>query len=144
MPTLLRTLPLVALLALAACGAPAVPGDSTSSASSAASVSGVDIQVSQPLAQSRVTSPLTVSGTARGTWFFEASFPVSLLDANGNVLAQAPAQAQGDWMTTDMVPFTVTLTFTPPASGQGMLVLKKDNPSGLPQNDASVQVPVTF
>src|ERR1700746_2179249 len=43
-----------------------------------------------------VTSPLTITGKAKG-WYFEASFPVKLLDGQGNVLASGPAQAQGDW-----------------------------------------------
>jgi len=91
-----------------------------------------------------VKSPLVVQGEARGTWFFEASFPVKLLDAAGNQLAIAPAQAQGEWMTTDFVRFEVTLNFTPPTSSTGILVLEKDNPSGLPENAAEVRIPVRF
>ncbi len=102
------------------------------------------IRVTSPLPNQVVNSPLTITGQARGNWYFEASFPVKLLDANGNVLAQAPAQAQGNWMTTDYVPFTVTLTFANPAAGTGTLVLEKDNPSGLPQNANELRIPVTF
>ncbi len=89
-----------------------------------------------------VTSPLVVTGEAAG-WYFEASFPVRLLDSDGNEIAVTPAQAQGDWMTADFVPFQATLTFTT-ASQTGMLVLQKDNPSGEPQNDASLWIPVQF
>lgn len=46
-------------------------------------------------------------------------------------------------MTTDFVPFQATLTFET-ASQNGTLVLEKDNPSGEPQNDASLSVPVRF
>lgn len=90
-----------------------------------------------------VTSPLTVTGEASG-WYFEASFPVRLLDGHGNEIAVAPAQAQSDWMTENYVPFSVTLTFTTPSTTTGTLVLERDNPSGLPENDESIQIPVQF
>ncbi len=102
------------------------------------------IRVTSLKAGALAASPLVVSGEARGSWYFEASFPVQLLDANGVVLARAPAQAKGDWMTDTFVPFAVTLIFPTPTTATGILVLKKDNPSGLPQNDASVSIPVDF
>lgn len=102
------------------------------------------IRVTAPVKDAVVTSPLVVSGTARGTWYFEASFPVKLLDANGKVLAVAPAQAQGEWMTEEFVPFSVTLTFAKPTTATGTLVLEKDNPSGLPEHANSRTIPVKF
>ncbi len=102
------------------------------------------IRVDTPKADETVTSPLTVSGAARGHWYFEADFPVKLYDGAGSLLAAVPAQAQGDWMTEEFVPFTATLTFDPPQTGTGTLVLEKDNPSGLPEYAASVRIPVTF
>ncbi len=91
-----------------------------------------------------IASPLTVTGEARGPWYFEADFPVRLLDGFGNEIALAIATAQGDWMTTDFVPFSATLTFSPPATATGTLILEKDNPSGLPENAAAVHIPVSF
>lgn len=88
-----------------------------------------------------VGTPLIVTGSAR-TWYFEASFPIKLLDASGNVLAAVPAQAQADWMTTDWVPFKATLNFISPKDQNGTLVLMKDNPSGLPQYDEKFEIPV--
>lgn len=102
-----------------------------------------DISVSQPSANAVVTSPLLVTGEARGTWYFEASFPVKLLDDQGNEIAITPAQAQGEWMTEDFVPFEATLEFETDAL-VGTLVLEKDNPSGLPENAASISIPVQF
>jgi hypothetical protein len=85
-----------------------------------------------------------VKGRARGTWYFEASFPVELRDANGKILATGIAQAQGDWMTENFVPFSVTVTAPQSYIGPATLVLKKDNPSGLPENDASLSIPLTI
>lgn len=103
------------------------------------------IEISSPLPNGIITSPIQLSGRARGNWYFEASFPIELQDNQGNVIAVAIAQAQGDWMTEDFVPFSVNLTFAPQVAGsKGQLVFKKDNPSGMPENDASLIVPVQF
>jgi hypothetical protein len=91
-----------------------------------------------------VKSPLTIKGEARGNWYFEASFPVKLFDANGEQLAINPAEAKGDWMTTNYVPFEVTLTFATPTTNTGTLVLLKDNPSGLPEHADQLSIPVRF
>lgn len=102
------------------------------------------IEVSFPQANDTVTSPLTITGQARGNWYFEASFPIKLLDANGVTLGTTIGQATTDWMTTDFVPFTATLTYSLPTTATGTLILQKDNPSGEPANDASITIPVTF
>lgn len=92
-----------------------------------------------------IASPLTVEGSARGMWYFEASFPVVLTDEAGTILAQVPAQAQSDWMTTDFVHFKATLSFPVQTPGsRGYLILKKDNPSGDPSRDQSVKIPILF
>lgn len=103
-----------------------------------------DIIVDQPKANETVSSPLLLSGRAHGTWYFEASFPIQLLDANGTELAVAIAQAQGDWMTTDYVPFSATINLTTKYQGPATLVFKKDNPSGLPENERQITIPVTI
>lgn len=102
------------------------------------------VRVDYPRPNESVSNPLTVVGSARGNWFFEASFPIRVLDANGRELGVSPAQAQGDWMTTEFVPFTGTITFAAPTTQTGTLVLEKDNPSGLPENADEVRVPIRF
>lgn len=101
-------------------------------------------RISEPHANSIVTSPLTVRGQAPGSWFFEGSFPVQLLGVDGKILASGLATAEGDWMTTSPVPFMATLSFPSPQSGSGTLVLERDNPSGLPEMATSVSVPIRF
>lgn len=102
------------------------------------------IHVVSPTRNATITSPFTISGEARGMWYFEASFPVRLYDAEGELLGTSVAQAQGEWMTENFVPFTSVLSFTPPSTETGTLVFQKDNPSGLPEHDKEVRVPVTF
>src|SRR5688572_18282730 len=59
------------------------------------------IRVTAPVAQARVASPLKIGGQARGNWYFEATFPVLLRDANGRELARHYATAEGEWMTEE-------------------------------------------
>ena len=129
-------------LLLSAC-VPAMPAGNSAEHSSSSVAVIEDIVINSPVAGTVVKSPLTITGNARGTWFFEASFPVRLLDDTGNEIAATHADAAGDWMTDAFVPFTATLTFTT-AAKTGRLVLQKDNPSGLPENDKIVNIPVKF
>jgi len=148
-----RTLLLVALsLLLVACRqtpvvVPPAQQNSSSSAtvssSSSVEISGKEVIIESPEVNALVKSPLLVRGKARGFWFFEASLPVQLTDSNGNVIVSSPATADGEWMTTDYVDFTAELKFMTTATS-GFLVIKKDNPSGLPENDAEVKIPVKF
>ncbi|NTV22292.1 MAG: hypothetical protein HGB03_01845 [Candidatus Yonathbacteria bacterium] len=117
--------------------------------SSFASCTSDMIVLDTPGEGQRISSPLRVSGRARGMWFFEGSFPVSLTDWDGRIIAQGIAEAQGDWMTEEFVPFLATLTFETPMGGVGIpdtgsLILQKDNPSGLPENDDALEIVVRF
>ena len=85
-----------------------------------------------------------MKGQAGGYWFCEASFPVNSLGGNGKEIAVGIAQAEEEWMTTEFVPFSVTFSFQKPMTGTGTLVLKKDNPSGLPEHDDELRIPVVF
>lgn len=107
------------------------------------------IVVMTPPPGSVITSPLTVSGRARGTWYFEGSFPLVLTDWDGKIIAQGHATANGEWMTTSFVPFTGILEFIKPVVNakygeRGSLILRKDNPSGLPEHDDALEITVYF
>jgi hypothetical protein len=91
-----------------------------------------------------VSSPLVLTGEARGTWFFEASFVVRVEDDAGNELGYGVATAEGNWMTEEFVPFSMWITFDPGGATQGKLVFVKDNPSGLVEFDDAVEIPVLF
>lgn len=104
------------------------------------------IVTSTPRPGDTVASPLVVSGQARGNWYFEASFPIAVEDAQGNIIGEGYAEAQGEWMTTDFVPFTsIEISFPPQEPGSsGMLVLYKHNASGLPEHDDYLEFPIKF
>ena len=102
------------------------------------------IRIFTPQANEKISSPLLIIGEARGFWFFEATFPVKLLDDKGNIIAQHYAQAKGDWMTEDFVPFEAELVFEAPTTQKGWLVLEKDNPSDLSENADELRIPIIF
>ena len=109
------------------------------------------ITLTSPVPNAVITSPLNVTGQARGSWYSEASFGVQLVDWDGNIIATVPATATSDWMTANFVPFTAMLNFVrpykegdPDTMKRGTLILRKDNPSGLPQNDDALEIPVRF
>lgn len=102
------------------------------------------IRVESPEPNQTIASPLIVKGEARGYWFFEASFPVKLLDDEENLIALEIATAQSEWMTEEFVPFEAVVEFDDPAVEKGILVFEKDNPSGLPENADEFRIPVFF
>lgn len=59
-------------------------------------------------------------------------------------MGQVPAATSEDWMTEDFVPFSATLTFEEPTTETGKLILEKDNPSDLPENSDSLEIPLKF
>lgn len=105
------------------------------------------IQIENPRPNQVISNPINIKGQARGFWFFEASFPVVLKGGNGEVLAEGIAEAKNDWMTTDFVQFESTLEYNLNKDLQnkkGLLILKKDNPSGIPENDDYLEIPIIF
>lgn len=101
-----------------------------------------DVVVFTPQPNELVKSPILIEGKARGTWYFEASFPIHLLNDKSNELAIGIAQAQSDWMTTDFVPFKAEIRYQSDKEINGTLVFQRDNPSGLPENDKEMRIPV--
>lgn len=106
------------------------------------------VKVSAPLEGDKITSPITVKGMAFGGWFSEGSFPVQVTDLTGKILGQGTAGTTEDWtsaaMAGEKVSFTAKISFKKGTAKSGFIVLKRDNPSGLPENDAQVKVSVTF
>ena len=107
------------------------------------------ITVTSPLPNSSISSTtITVTGKARGNWYFEASFPIEVFgDPAEGLLGNGIGQAQGDWMTTDYVLFTAKVTILPTIQTPGEtihIILKNDNPSGDPAKQKSLDIPVQF
>ena len=102
------------------------------------------IIVDVPLPGAVTGKEFLVKGKARGGWYFEALFPVVVLDSAGKILIQTHAQAKEDWMTNEFVPFEASIKVPERYIGKAILILKKDNPSGMESRDASISFPFTI
>lgn len=119
-------------------------GDQMATTTTYTSTHGVPVTVTQPRSHAEVSSPLHVVGRVPGTWSFEASFGVDVLDADRNRLAAHYATVEGDWMTDQEVPFMADVKFKTPSTDSGFLVLHKANPEGGMGTDDSVEIPIQF
>lgn len=97
-------------------------------------------EVTTPVANARVTSPLRVEGVAPGDWYFEAVFPLEL-KVDGQVIAEAPARATTDWTQPGPKRFSGWMAFAVTEETKAILVLSEDMP-GEGKNPRTVSVPV--
>lgn len=108
------------------------------------------IVVTSPLPEATISvSPLTIKGRARGNWFFEATAPVNIVNWDGLIIGEGYIQVDegNDWMTTEYVPFTGTITYDASQLGPykyGWIILKKHNASGEPQFDDALEFKINF
>lgn len=89
------------------------------------------IRVSIPAGNSvNASTGFEVGGQAVGNWFFEASAPVSVYSKDGKLLVATYMTAQGEWMTTDFVPFKGQIPpFLTNGATEGYIQFENDNPS---------------
>lgn len=100
------------------------------------------IRVIEPQPNETLPSQFSVIGTARGFWFFEASFPVEVLSESGTRIGGGIAEALDEWMTEEFVSFRAKVSVDPKYEGDATLVLIKDNPSGLPEHADELSFPI--
>lgn len=134
---------IVLAVVLFAVPAPAhAPTSATSTPVSTVEPLDTRVVVHSPVENATVGQTFAITGEAPGNWYFEAVFPIQVRDKDNNKIGQTQGQAQSDWMTTSQVPFSATMTLDTVYHGPGTLVLLRDNPSGLPENDDSLEVPI--
>ena len=100
-----------------------------------------EITVKGPISGARVTSPLTVEGTAINDWFFEGQFVAELV-VDGEAIVQAPAMQAGDTSWTDPGPvdFKSELAFDVTKETSAELILSEDMPQPI-SDDSDVRGP---
>lgn len=132
-----------AALALAACS----PPEAATEDAPAAAQTEATIAVTAPRPGDHIKSPFEATGTAPNNWYFEASFPTMLVGPDSRVIAEAPAQAQSDWMTPGPVSFRAALTFHVDQETQAILVLQEDMPGedeDHPTGQREIRIPVVL
>lgn len=131
-----RIVLIVALALIAACSPPAekakgqgaapAQGAPAGSSVARAGVASNDLMLTKaPIAGARVASPLSVEGSAPNDWFSAGEFVAQLVNANGVVIAQAPALPQSDWQQPGPVPFIADLVFDVAADTPATLLLQE-------------------
>jgi hypothetical protein len=143
-------------LGLTGCGQPASPPAESDAQAAPAAVAApspaatlpAGFSLTSPAPGATTTNPVTVTGVAPNDWYFEAVFDAVLLDAQGNLLTQAPAQAQTDWTKPGPVPFRAVLSYSVDTTQTGTVVLTEDQTGkGEDGDDAplrEVRIPVTL
>lgn len=107
------------------------------------------IIITAPAKDAVISSPVAVSGRARGTWFFEGSFPIDVYDDTNKLLGQGfasfiPSVEEPEWMTENFVNFSGSIKFSNTNAASGYILFKKDNPSDMRELDESYKLPVKF
>lgn len=85
-----------------------------------------------------------VKGQAPGNWYFEGTFPVRVLDIQGEVVTSLLAIASNDWMNENSVPFSVIIDFPLEQEGAYVLQFEKSNPSGLDENSDIAKIAISI
>jgi hypothetical protein len=90
-----------------------------------------------------------IKGKVRGNWLFEATAPVVVVNWDGLIIGEGYIKTDEgyDWMTTDFVPFTGSISYDKTKLGTynyGSIILKKNNASGEPQFDDSLEFKILF
>ena len=99
------------------------------------------ISVASPHVGAIVGHTFAVEGQARGAWYAEGIFPLEIQNESGVVMQSFSVHALGDSHQPDFIPFSIDIAM-PYFSGPAQIVLKKANLSGLPENDASITIPI--
>lgn len=101
-----------------------------------------EIELETPEPFQVVKSPISVSGQARGSWFFEADFPLRVENKEGELVTSTFVTTTEEWMTEEFVSFKKDIDYEHPSAGYSYLILEKANPSGLPENSDELRIPV--
>lgn len=101
--------------------------------------------VSNPVPNSKISSPLTITGSVPAGWMFEGGFPIKIVDSKRNLVAQGTAKevTPGSWQSGKAAAFFVSLPFSS-TDTSGYIILSNDNPSGDPANSKTFEIPITF
>ncbi len=99
--------------------------------------------ITTPSKTDKIISPLKITGSVSGHWFFEGEIVGKILDENRKVLGQGPLSALDDWMTSDNVFFEGIIPFDKSSTKKGFVVIEADDPRGMGQIP-SFEVGISF
>jgi hypothetical protein len=105
-----------------------------------------DVIIDAPTQDDIVAPPFTVYGKAKGYWFVDGVFPMSLYDSRDNVLGRSFAKAVSPIARDEMVDFEARMPEFKdvPKSGSGYLLFQKNNTSGVIEAEGSYKMELAF
>lgn len=102
------------------------------------------IIIDSPKPYQKVQIPIFIKGKARGSFFFEATFPIRIEDENGNLITSGYVITKENWMSEDFVTFETYFDFDKGDLKRGFIIFEKANPSALKENKFEIKIPVYF
>ncbi len=104
---------------------------------------GLTFQLVSPLRNSDLGCDFILAGEMPREWFFENSFPYVIL-VDGEEILKGSVQGLDDYTVHKTISFSQSITCNKKCQGEGEIILRNDNPSGLLENQDEYRVPVTF
>ncbi|MCA9387356.1 hypothetical protein KC669_04955 [Candidatus Dojkabacteria bacterium] len=102
---------------------------------------GAELVLIEPSDISRTKCPINIKGQMENKgWFFEATFPLKLVDSNGEIVEQTFATATSEWTTEGFVDFDATINCAVNNLSGYKLILMADNAADLPELDDSITI----
>jgi len=99
-----------------------------------------DVEIKSPLAGSTISDMLVVKGAIPGSWYFEANAHFRILNNTFKEIAVGNIQAMSDWMTTQRVPFDLTVPVTSlNYKGDATIIIESENVQGDEEGEMKVK-----
>lgn len=104
------------------------------------------IEITSPEVWATLTSPAMLAWSLPGYRYFEATAPAQVIDSNDLMLWEWYVSAIGERMTESLVPFSWSVVFSMSGSTATTweVIIRRNNASGMSENDASIRIPVVF
>ncbi len=96
------------------------------------------------LPNSAVHGVISYRGIIKNNYFFEGNIRINILNMNKQILKESHATATTDWMTSGPVSFEGVIDLSMLPKGPAYMEIHNDNPSGLPENDKSILIPIVI
>lgn len=91
-----------------------------------------------------IVGPLVIRGYVPKSWTFEGQFRMQLLDSKRNIILDDRVPVEWDSENSKNTLYFVESYNFHTNAGSGFLILRNDNPSGLPENEKSTEIKVKF
>lgn len=104
---------------------------------------GLVFDLTSPTPNSELGCDFILAGEMPREWFFENSFPYTII-VNEKEILKGAVQGLADYTIEEMIPFSEKIICSEECKGEGEIILRNDNPSGLLENSDEYRIPVKF